>query len=117
MVNARLLSGGTVSYNNPPPPTFNESLRRFDGSVRKLNGWRVEQSAVALTIGDTVVQDWILKHGTPVTLHSDRGKEFTTALHQEVCELLCIAKTYSRAYRPQAKGMVERCNRTLLAML
>ncbi len=27
----------------------------------------------ALTIADCVVQDWILKHGTPVTLHSDWG--------------------------------------------
>ncbi len=70
----------------------------------------------ALTIADAVVQDWILKHGTPVTLHSDRGKEFTRALHQEVCDVLGIAKTYSTAYRPQANGMVERCNRMLLAM-
>ncbi len=52
-----------------------------------------------LTIADSVVQDWILKHGTPVTLHSDQGKEFTSALHQEVCDLLRIAKTYSKAYR------------------
>ena len=71
----------------------------------------------ALTGADTVVQDWILKHGTPVTLHSDRGKEFTAAFHQEVCDLLHIAKRYSTAYRPQANGMVECCNHTLLAML
>ncbi len=71
----------------------------------------------ALTIADVVVQDWILKHGTPVTRQSDRGKEFTTVLHQEVCDLLCIAKTYSTAYHQQANGMVECCNRTLLAML
>ncbi len=55
----------------------------------------------ALTIADAVVQDWILKHGTPATLHSDRGKEFTAALHQEVCDLLRIAKTYSTAYSEQ----------------
>ncbi len=70
-----------------------------------------------LTVADAVVQDWILKHGTPVTLHSDRGKEFTAVLHQEVCDLLWITKTYSTVYRPQANGMVERCNCTLLAML
>ncbi len=32
-------------------------------------------------------------------------------------DLLRIAKTYSTAYRPQTNSMVERCNRTLLAML
>ena len=82
---------------------------------------RVEGRAIcgkeALTVADAVVQDWILKHGTPVTLHSDRGKEFTAVLHQEVCDLLWITKTYSTVYRPQANGMVERCNCTLLAML
>ncbi len=71
----------------------------------------------ALTIADAVVQDWILKHGTPVTLCSDRGKDFTAALHQEVCDLLHIAKTYSTVYRLQANGMVERYNRMLLAIL
>ncbi len=71
----------------------------------------------ALTVPDAVVQDWILKHGTPVTLHSDRGKEFIAALHQEVCDLLRIVKTYSTAYHPQANSMGEHCNRTLLVML
>ncbi len=71
----------------------------------------------ALTVADAVVQEWVLKHGAPMTLHSDRGREFTAALHQGVCDLLRIAKTYSTAYRPQSNGMVEGCNRTLLAML
>ncbi len=61
----------------------------------------------ALTVADTVVQESVLKHGTPMTLHSDRGREFTAALHQEVCDLLRIAKTYSTTYRPQSNGMVE----------
>ncbi len=35
---------------------------------------------------DPVVQDWILKHGTPVSLHSDRDKGFTAALQRGVCD-------------------------------
>ena len=70
----------------------------------------VEDQAIcgkeALTVADAVVQDWILKHCTPVTLHSDRRKVFTAALHQEVCDLLCIAKTCSTAYCPQTNDMV-----------
>ncbi len=41
----------------------------------------------ALTMPDAILQEWILKHGANILLHSDRGKEFTTALHQEVCDL------------------------------
>ena len=66
---------------------------------------------------DALVQDWFLKQGTPVSLHSDHGKEFTTALHTGVCDLLHIRRAYYMAYRPQAYSMVERCNRKLLVML
>ncbi len=38
---------------------------------------RVEDQAICSK--EAVVQDWTLKHGTPVTLHSDQGKEFTAA--------------------------------------
>ncbi len=68
-------------------------------------------------MADAVVQDWILKHGAPISLHSDRGREFTAELRQGVCDLLRIAKTYSTAYCPLANGMVENCNRILLSML
>ncbi len=68
----------------------------------------------ALIVADAVVQEWILN---PISLRSDRDKEFATALHQEVCDLLQIAKTYSTMYRPQANSMVECCNRMLLVML
>ncbi len=71
----------------------------------------------ALIVVDAIVQKLILKYGAPVSLHSDRGKAFTVELHQGVCDLLRIAKTYSTAYRPQANGMVERCNRMHLVML
>ncbi len=57
-------------------------------------------SKEALTVADAVVQDWILKHGAPISLHNDRGHKFTMELHQGVCDLLHIPKTYSTAYQP-----------------
>ncbi len=36
---------------------------------------------------------------------------------KEVCDLLWIAKPYLTAYRPQANGMAEHCNRTPMAIL
>ncbi len=38
-------------------------------------------------------------------------------MHRCLYDLLRIHKTYSTAYNPQSNGAVERCNRTLLAML
>ena len=52
----------------------------------------------ALTVADAIVQDLVLKHGAPISLHSDSAKEFTAALHEEVCDMLRTAKTYSTGY-------------------
>ncbi len=49
----------------------------------------------ALMIAYAVVQEWVVKHGALISLHSNRDNEFTSILHQEVCDLLRIAKTYS----------------------
>ncbi len=65
----------------------------------------------AMIVADVIV------HGTPLNLHSDRGIEFTAAMHRCMCNLLRIHKTYSMVYNPQSNGVVERCNRTLLFML
>ncbi len=44
----------------------------------------------AMIVADVLVHEWIYKHGTPLNLHSDRGTEFTAAVH----------RTYSTAYNP-----------------
>ncbi len=80
----------------------------------------IEGAAVAtkeaMLVADVIVHEWVYKHGTPLNLHSDRGTEFTAAMHHCLCDLR-IHKTYITAYNPQSNGAVERCNRTLLSML
>ncbi len=71
----------------------------------------------AMTVADVIVHEWVYKHGTPLNVHSERGAEFTAAMHRCMCDLLRIHKTYSMAYNPQSNGVVESCNRTLLSML
>ncbi len=95
----------------------NEYISDMQDHFIKLVEGRAIFGKEALTMTNAVVQEWILKHGAPISFHCDRGKEFTATLYQEVCFLMRIAKTYSTAHQPQANGMIERCNRTLLAML
>ncbi len=71
----------------------------------------------AMLVADVIVNEWVYKHGTPLNLHTDRGTEFTAAMHRCLCDLLRIHKTYSMAYNYQSNGAVERWNRTLLSML
>ena len=53
----------------------------------------------------------------PEQLHPDQGKQFESAVIQEICNLLGIKKTRTSPYHPQCDGLVERSNRMLLDML
>ncbi len=71
----------------------------------------------AMIIADILVHEWIYKNGTQLNLHSDRGMEFTAAMHRCMCDLLRVHRTYSTTYNPHSNGAVERCNRTILSLL
>ncbi|GFU90082.1 retrovirus-related Pol polyprotein from transposon 412 [Trichonephila clavipes] len=66
------------------------------------------------TVAEAVVQHWISRYGVPLQLHSDRGRNFVSAVLKGVCELLGIDKTKTTPLHPQSDGMVERFNRTIL---
>ncbi len=87
-----------------------------DHFTKWVEGAAVATKAVML-VADVIVHERVYKHDTPLNLHSDRGTEFTAAMHRCLCDLLRIHKTYNMAYNPQSNGAVERCNRTLLSML
>ena len=53
----------------------------------------------------------------PEQLHSDQGKQFESAVIQEICNLLGIRKTRTSPYHPQCDGLMEQSNRTLVDML
>ncbi len=63
----------------------------------------IEGAAVAtkqaMLVADVIVNEWVYKHGTPLNLPSNRGTEFTAAMHRCLCDLL-------RSTRPT----VQRCH-------
>jgi transposase InsO family protein len=71
----------------------------------------------AATVADAFVNNFVSRFGTPLQLYTDQGRNFESNLFQEVCVLLDIDKTRTTSLRPQANGMVERFNRTLISML
>ena len=60
---------------------------------------------------------WLPTFGFPLFLHSDQGKEFDNTMVHKLSELLGRVKTKTTPYHPHSDGLVERFNRTLLAML
>ena len=63
------------------------------------------------------VTQFVCRFGVPQKIHTDQGREFESDLFVQVCKLLGGEKTRMVPYHPQGDGMIERFNRTLLAML
>ena len=55
----------------------------------------------AKTLSQHVIDTWILHHGVPEQIHTDRGSSFTSALFSEVMRTLGITKTVTPAYTPR----------------
>ena len=51
------------------------------------------------------------RYGLFESIHSDKGKQFDSAVIKQFLKLLNIEPTYGAAYHPQAQGVVERSNR------
>jgi len=75
------------------------------------------QDQKAETVAKAVFTHYILKFGVPLSMHTDQGKNFESALWKELCTILGIKKTRTTAYRPQSDGYIERFNRTMWSML
>ena len=71
----------------------------------------------AATIATLLVEQIVSKHGVPAEILSDRGKAFLSDLFKEVERLLGFHKVNTTAYHPEMDRLVERLNRTLIAML
>ena len=64
-----------------------------------------------------LMDSWISRHGSPDQLVSDQGKEFVNSTIGDICSRMHISHQTTSAMHPQANGLVERSNRTILAYL
>ena len=71
----------------------------------------------AETLARAILEHYITKFGVPLSLHTDQGRSFESALWKELCTILGMKKTRTTPYRPQSDGYIERFNRTLWHML
>ncbi|ROT69999.1 reverse transcriptase [Penaeus vannamei] len=65
------------------------------------------------TVVDALISNFTTLFGSPDTLISDNGTEFTSEYFREVCNLMGKKTRYTTPYNPASNGMVERCNRVI----
>jgi len=71
----------------------------------------------AASCARTFMSGWVARFGVPLTISSDRGRQFTSALWSSMADALGTSVHHTTSYHPQANGMVERFHRSLKTSL
>ena len=72
---------------------------------------------LATTVAEILVKEILCRHGAPVELLSDQGRDFLANVVKEVCVFTKTKKIQTAAYHPQTNGLCERFNGTLTQIL
>ena len=71
----------------------------------------------AETCASVLLNEVISRYGCPYDIHSDQGRNYTSAIFSELCQYLEIRKTRTSPYHPSGNGQCERFNLTLIRMI
>lgn len=71
----------------------------------------------APTVSKALLNGWISRFGVPLTITSDLGRQFESALFRQLLKLLGVRHLRTTPYHPQTNGVVERWHRTLKAAI
>lgn len=74
-------------------------------------------SATSSDVSWFLLHSIILRHGAPRVVISDRGRQFTADVVEELLRLCGCHYRHSTPYHPQTNGLTERTNRTIINML
>ncbi|XP_047491352.1 uncharacterized protein LOC125040698 [Penaeus chinensis] len=105
----------TAAARSAPSKKVTPSPRRLHSLTIYQNDNSSERSAE--TVARAFLSHVLCRHGAPEQLMCDNGTEFTNRVLNSLCKLLNIDLVHMLPYRPQANGLVERLNRTILNVL
>ena len=71
----------------------------------------------AETVAKSFIESWVSNFGSPATITTDHGCQFTSALLGEIRNLLGSDHCTTTAYHPASNGLVERFHRHLKASI
>ena len=68
----------------------------------------------AETVAKAFFESWICRHGVPVMIISDRGKEFLNSVMVDLCGYFRINHNATSSYHPQTNSQAETYNKTMI---
>ena len=71
----------------------------------------------AETVGTALFERWLCRHGLPLEIISDQGKEFCNEVVDKLLDLMNIKKTKTAPYHPQTNAHCEVINKTIAQYL
>ncbi|MES9880687.1 MAG: reverse transcriptase domain-containing protein [Sedimenticola sp.] len=75
------------------------------------------EDQTAETCARVILNEVIARFGTPLSIHSDQGRNYESQVFKELCRMLEVKKTRCSPKNPRGNGVVERFNKTLVRMI
>jgi transposase InsO family protein len=68
-------------------------------------------------VASALFSRWLCRHGLPLEIVPDNGKEFCNGIVDTLLKLMGIKKTNTTPYHPQTNAQAKVCNKTIAAYL
>ena len=97
--------------------TGNKYIMVITDSFSKYTELAAIPDKTAVTVAKAFFESWICRHGVPVMIISDRGKEFLNSVMVDLCGYLGINHNATSSYHPQTNSQAETYNKTMIRYL
>ncbi|CAF4630268.1 unnamed protein product [Rotaria socialis] len=106
----------SMDFHGPITPTSKRGNRYIISLTDILSKFVIAKAVrdcSASTAVKFLINDVILKYGTPTCILTDNGTHFTAQLMNNLFQHLGVTHLYSTVYHPQTNGQIERFNATM----